>query len=166
MEPLLKVIGIGSPLGDDRLGWEAAQSLRDLDGISVTCLDRPGPALLHALEGEMAVVLLDAMEADLPPGCVRVLRAADLITEGDGVSSHDLGVAGALALGRALGSLPERLWLIGVQGRSQGGLSDRERAAAFTAVRRMVQRLLPGQATGAPPEQEAPGQRRGATDEP
>lgn len=157
MDPILKVIGIGSPLGDDRLGWEAAQSLRDLDGISVTCLDRPGPALIHALEGETAVVLLDAMEADLPPGCVRVLRAADLIPEGDAVSSHDLGVASALALGRALGTLPERLWLMGVQGRSQGGLSDRERAAAFTAVRRQVQRLRQDQTNGSSPGTEAAG---------
>ncbi|MBK1692754.1 hydrogenase maturation protease [Ectothiorhodospira mobilis] len=151
MEPLLKVIGIGSPQGEDRLGWEAARSLEGLDRVSVVCLDRPGPSLLHALEGETAVVLLDAMETDLPPGCVRLLRAADLITGGDGLSSHELGVAGTLALGRALGSLPGRLWLIGIQGRGQGGLSERERAAAFTAVRRQVQGLLQEQATGAPP---------------
>ncbi|MFP4079277.1 MAG: hydrogenase maturation protease [Ectothiorhodospira sp.] len=149
MEPLLKVIGIGSPQGEDRLGWEAARSLEGLEGVTIVCLDRPGPSLLHALEGETAVVLLDAMEAGLPPGCVRVLRAGDLLTGGDAVSSHDLGVAGALALGRALGSLPERLWLIGIQGRPHGGLGERERAAALTAVRRQVQALRGWRATGA-----------------
>ena len=113
-----RIIGVGSPVTGDDLGWRAIEALRDagLDRYAeLLVLDRPGPALLEYLQPDGAVILIDAMEAGLPPGSLRELALEDLIGKAQAPSSHDLGVAETLALARALGSLPQCLYLLGLQ---------------------------------------------------
>ena len=61
----LKIIGVGSPFGDDRLGWIAAERLRALpaylsekDSIDISILDRPGAALISHWQDADAVILI------------------------------------------------------------------------------------------------------------
>ncbi len=77
--------------------------------VAVIRLDRPGPALLDHLRGRRHVVLIDA--ARLPPGSPPIVELPwrDLARHAAPHSSHALGVAETLALGEALGLLPERL---------------------------------------------------------
>ncbi|MEQ6342016.1 MAG: hydrogenase maturation protease [Gammaproteobacteria bacterium] len=119
----IRIIGIGSPFGDDRLGWEAAEAVRrsGLLGhfpqglVSVQCCDRPASGLLMLMEGASHVILIDAMRSGAVPGTVRRLQDEEIEMEAALLSSHGFGVAESLALGRTLGMLPARLVLYGVE---------------------------------------------------
>ena len=113
-----KIIGIGSPVAGDDLGWLAIDWLRDVGfdrHAELLTLDRPGPALLDHLQPDAQVILIDAMDAGLPAGTLRELVLDDLLTQARPPSSHDLGLAEALALAKALGALPMQMHLIGIQ---------------------------------------------------
>lgn len=130
----VRVIGIGSPFGADRIGWQVADALerrleehgglehRDID-VHVGVADRPGVELLRLMQGAQRVILVDAvLDCDetrtgrdgtigRPP---RWLQRDELQVLSLGRSSHDLGVSEALALGEALGQLPEQLSILGI----------------------------------------------------
>lgn len=116
---MIRVIGLGSPWGDDQAGWQAARALRGLFDeqlVEVSILDRPGPALLEHWRKEDSVLLLDAVRGVGEAGSLYWL-------EGDGVarladaalSSHSLGVAECVALARSLDAMPEYLCLLGLE---------------------------------------------------
>ncbi|WP_097462000.1 hydrogenase maturation protease [Mangrovitalea sediminis] len=114
----IRVIGVGSPSGDDQVGWHVVRSLAHQplpSTVTLLELDRPGASLLRYLEGMDAVVLVDALRAGFEAGSVLSLTREDLLTESRIWSSHQLGVAEALALGEALDLLPTRLALIGIE---------------------------------------------------
>ncbi len=119
----VSIIGIGSPMGLDRIGWEAAQALqaRGLQQlfpgarIRVTRCDRPGSRLVTLLEESSSAILIDALQGGTTPGEVHRFTAQDLAAYPGVVSSHDVGVAQALALGAALGQLPPRLVIYGIE---------------------------------------------------
>jgi hydrogenase maturation protease len=79
--------------------------------VKVLRLDRPGPALLDAIAGRAEAILVDAAVTDCSPGTVHRVDAEDILTAPSVASSHGLGLAHALKLGRALGILPPRLTL-------------------------------------------------------
>ena len=58
------------------------------------------------------------MRADAAAGTVVVVDAlaGPVPTHGRAASSHAAGLGDAVALGRALGRLPESLWIVGVVG--------------------------------------------------
>lgn len=138
------ILGIGSPAPDDRIGWEAADFLRRRyrydEDIEVELCDRPGIGLLAYFRRASRVIIVDAMHAGLAPGDVRLLLPEQL--EGAGAfSSHDAGVAEALALADALGELPDRLVIIGIE--AGGDLSD-----SIPRVHEAVQAQLEADAPG------------------
>jgi hydrogenase maturation protease len=111
------LVGLGSPFGDDRVGWVVARAVEDgvLGGadahqVQVICLGHPGPALLDAIAGQDEAILVDAVvTAGPPPGTVHRLTGKDLMAAPEPASSHGLGLGHALQLGRALAILPPRL---------------------------------------------------------
>jgi len=113
----LRVIGVGSPFGADRIGWELVTALREEGQLEAEFVesDRPGAGLLAAMLGAEWVVLVDAMRAGLPVGTVCPLEPEQVEGESGLLSSHGFGVAHALDLGQALGMLPPRVTVIGVE---------------------------------------------------
>lgn len=116
------VLGVGSPFGADQLGWRAVDVLEhslpvQLPGITFEWqrLDRPGPALLNAMDGADAVLVIDAVMG-LPDGTPIRPLALDEPLAGDGISAHGFGVADALRLGEVLGMPP--VGLIGIRAES------------------------------------------------
>ncbi len=117
------VIGIGNELrGDDGVGlWVARRiAATSWPGVTAIALEASDPSvLLQAWAGAERVYIVDAITAPLPPGSIvrldlsRHPEAGALPT----VSSHGLGLAEAIALGRALGGMPHRITLYGVVGR-------------------------------------------------
>lgn len=110
----MTVVGLGSPFGDDQVGWRVADALErgpDRACVWVLRLDRPGPALLDAIAGRAEAILVDAAATGSSPGTVHRLDTEDILTAPPVASSHGLGLAHALRLGRALGILPPRLTL-------------------------------------------------------
>ena len=115
------LVGIGSPFNDDTLGWDLLDALREEVAALPGCewvlekADRPGPSLLERMKDYDRAILLDALDAGLPPGTIRVLHKEDLATIKRPASSHAMGVGEVLALGESLQMLPSGLHLLGVQ---------------------------------------------------
>lgn len=132
------ILGIGSPEPDDSIGWQAAEYLRRAGSlpseVRVQVCDRPGVTLLAHFRRAPQVILIDAMKAGLAPGSVRAVPAEELVAA-ESLSSHDVGVAEAVALAAALGELPQRLSIIGIEA---GG----DPAISIARVAEEVQRQL------------------------
>ena len=123
----IRVIGVGSEQADDSAGLAVAERLRRGPlpaGVDVVECPRPGLDLLDELSGADAVVVVDAMQSGRPAGTVRRIPIESLRSQ-RGYSSHDLGVAEALELATALGRIPRRIEIVGIEGgiAGDGGLS-------------------------------------------
>ena len=106
---LIRIIGIGSPFGDDAAGLETARMLAEAppSNCEVIAADRPGTALLDLLEGAHAAILIDAVCSGAPPGTIHEFTFDELDRCAVRfVSSHDLGVAAAIQLAQKLGRAP------------------------------------------------------------
>lgn len=143
------VLGVGSPWGDDVIGWRVADALAaELSARSgalvpfrIEKVDRPGTRLLQAFEGSTAAVLIDASHSGQPPGTVRVLTAEQCAQSQASWSSHGVGVAEALELGAVLGLLPRSLWVVVVEGR-RFGPGDVPSAPVLAAVPEAVRAVI------------------------
>ncbi|MEV4377349.1 hydrogenase maturation protease [Streptosporangium sp. NPDC049644] len=127
------VIGIGNELrGDDAAGLEVARLLRGVLPPEIPVVENGGdPAeLIEAWTGAGLAIVIDTVLSGAPPGTVRrstVLGPAASSRDthrtppalGHG-SSHALGVADAVALGRTLRRLPRELALYTVEGADFG----------------------------------------------
>ncbi len=117
------VIGAGNPeRGDDAAGREAARRLRKIGLQGAQIAETPGEAtaLLALMEKASAVFLIDACVSGAPVGTVRrVDLAQSALPEAQyGVSSHGFGLAEAIGLASALGTLPRRCVLYAIEGGS------------------------------------------------
>ncbi|MEJ2480957.1 MAG: hydrogenase maturation protease [Acidihalobacter sp.] len=105
----LSVLGIGSPFGADRIGWEVVEALgarhpqsRYARGeLRIGSCDRPGVGLLEQLRDCEEVWIVDALEGGRA-GRLRWLVPEELAQTRERFSTHGAGVAEALALGAAL----------------------------------------------------------------
>ena len=106
------VAGLGSPHGDDVLGWRVAGAVAARLGTEAVLAD--GAArLLPALAAARRALVVDAA-AGLPPGAVRELPP-EALRRGARLSSHGLALAEALAAARAAGGAREvRIFGVGV----------------------------------------------------
>jgi hydrogenase maturation protease len=116
------VIGVGNEWrSDDAAGLVVARRLAELaPGLRVA--ERAGEPvdLIDAFADQDEVILIDAVESGAPPGTIHRVDAGrrELPAELFRGSTHALGVAEAIELGRVLGRLPRRLLLFGIEGRS------------------------------------------------
>jgi hydrogenase maturation protease len=113
------IVGLGSPFGDDRIGWCVADALaRQLPAAAarIVKLDRPATGLLDEIAGRRRALLVDAAVDGASPGTLHSLPLEALSAADTAASSHALGVAEALALGWSLGVLPTelRLYLVSI----------------------------------------------------
>jgi hydrogenase maturation protease len=147
-----RILGIGSPFGDDRAGWEACALLRARRRVGalaseteIRTLDRPGLLLVELLAGAESVILIDAVRSGAAIGAIHRLdgdrpgRARPLL------SSHAGGVMEAVDLARALGELPLRLQIFGIEAdaaNSRDVLSPGVSAALPELVRQIEDRIM------------------------
>jgi hydrogenase maturation protease len=123
-----RVIGIGNPdRGDDAAGRLVA---------------REATGLLERLEGTEVAVIVDAAVSGAPPGTIRRFdaHAAPLPQTVSDLSTHGFGVAGAVELARALGSLPGRCVVYAIEGRTfeRGATPSPEVGAAVREVAALI----------------------------
>jgi len=145
------VLGLGNVLlGDDALGpyavATAAAELEVGNGVELIDLGTPGLDLLPYLSGASAVVVVDTVRADGPPGEVRLYRTGELLTAPTGprVGPHDPGLHEALMCARLDGSGPDEVILVGVipERTTTGiGLSAAVRAAVPAVVAAVASEL-------------------------
>jgi hydrogenase maturation protease len=104
----LVVIGVGNPLrADDAAGVMAVRRLRVREGVEIREQSGEATALLEALRGRSAALVVDAAAGGEPGRLHRIDAAVRPLPQGlFGVSSHGFGVAEGIELARALGALP------------------------------------------------------------
>jgi hydrogenase maturation protease len=116
------VIGVGNDLcGDDRVGLEVAQRLAERPRPSaVTVIAHRGDvvSMIELWRDSRAVIIVDAMRSGARPGAILRLDAssAPIAWPRQARSSHAIGPAAAIELSRALGTLPARVIVYGIEG--------------------------------------------------
>lgn len=118
----LLVLGVGSPFGDDQLGWCAAQLLQkraELQPFStrlkIDWSDRPGLRLLELMKEADTVFLIDAIKTGAPIGTIHRFVNKEIHGLSSELSSHSFGVLETLQLGFSLNSLPPKVLLYGLE---------------------------------------------------
>lgn len=135
----VRIVGLGSPHGDDRAGWAALAVLAERrlpTRIELRRCATPATDLWPALAGARRVVLVDAV-ADDEPG--RILRGghAELAASRAAWSSHGVALDTMLELARTFGTLPPELMWVGVTidpARAEGEAISASVAAALPAL--------------------------------
>ena len=143
------VIGLGNEYRrDDAVGLVVARRLREAAPESVLVLEETGEgaSLLESWQDADTVILIDAVQSGAAPGTVHRLdaRAQPIAKKFFRFSTHAFGLAEAVELARALGRLPPRLTVYGVEGKSFEagvGLSPEVEAAAQVVVDRVLGEL-------------------------
>lgn len=136
----VRLIALGSRTAcDDEAGLIAAEQLEA--AAEVLLAGRPGPGLVDLLDADRSTVIVDAIQAGLPPGevvSIPIRELPEAAVAGHPLTSHGLGPAEALRLARALGRPLPRGTFIGIQGahhRPGQGLSPQVRRALPLLVR-------------------------------
>lgn len=146
MKPL-RVLGLGSPCGDDQLGWRVIAELERSsliadrrDTVELLALDRTHATLLEHLAAAELVILVDGVAGVTTPGTILEYQDVDALDAAGSLASQGWGLAASLQLAAALGQLPARWHLLGVSIDAHHGgalLSD----AVFAAVPLVAARI-------------------------
>ena len=150
-KPRNLIIGIGNLYRrDDGVGIVVARRLaaERFDRTRVIEHSGEGAALMAAWQGAEHVIVVDAVQSGAPPGTIHRLeaRAQPMPTRFFHYSTHAFSLAEAIELARALGQLPRRLIVYGVEGTdftAGEGLSPEVAAAVDEVVHRLRAGLQP-----------------------
>lgn len=120
---MIKILGIGSPFGDDQVGWKIAEELMYGDVlpcfipqyVQIEIHDRPGVRLLDIMNGAETVFIIDAVVSGNTIGQLYRLQDDEIQTLSQILSTHDIGIAETLRLGRSLNQLPNTIIFYGVE---------------------------------------------------
>jgi hydrogenase maturation protease len=118
--PSILVVGVGSPHGDDQLGWLVAKELADrrLNHCQVRIAATP-LHLLDWIEECNLLYIVDACHGGGPAGrTYRWSWPCPEIQLGRWSGTHDFNLSGALALAEQLGRLPQQVVVWAVEGRN------------------------------------------------
>jgi hydrogenase maturation protease len=142
----VRVVGVGSPAGDDAVGWAVIDRLRRAgphEGVEFHRV-QGGERLLDLLDGRGTLVLIDAVRSGGTAGTMYQLAWSDgrLGTSFPG-TTHGYGAAAALELAAMLGLLPP-CFVLGIEIADAGqgaGLSAAVAAAVPEVVRQVTEGL-------------------------
>ena len=112
------LVGLGSPHGDDRLGWHIAELVEshDLSGLTIRRATSPS-ALIDWLEGVERLAICDACQGSGRAGTAHCWQWPDeALAPVRFRGSHDMGLAAVLGLADALGLLPARVTIWTIEG--------------------------------------------------
>jgi hydrogenase maturation protease len=135
----VNIIGIGSPFGNDQMGWEVVKQIHLELGkqesvnnrVAAFVLDRPGTALLEHFKGVDKVILIDALTGTQEAGLIIKIEPDDIANDNSNISSHDIGVRDALMLASKLDLDPEIIIFGLALGNETKDIIDREQITLF-----------------------------------
>jgi hydrogenase maturation protease len=149
--PDVAVLGLGNVLvGDDAFGPYVVRTLAARyaapDGVLFADLGTPGLDLTPHIAGVRALIVVDTVKADVPPGTIRCYRMHDLVARGPSprTNPHQPTLADALLLLELQELAPGEVLLIGaVPLRYDTGapLSEPLREAAEQAITLVLEEL-------------------------
>ena len=118
------VFGVGSPFGDDTLGWQAIDLLQedfaDRPGVELIKLAHPHDACSHSFAPDTLLIFADATDSGAAPGTVQQFTPDQLEAVASSHSSHGLGLKAAIDLLVALGHPPQAMKIFGIEMDSNG----------------------------------------------
>jgi len=131
MKPI-KILGIGSPFGEDQIGWKVIESLKTKINpkdkiykmVSINSFDRPGIRLLELIQDAEIVYIVDAMKSGGKLGDIYRYENKAIFKLQKKISTHSIGVIDALMLGNELGSLPKTIILYGIEIKNSKFVTD------------------------------------------
>jgi hydrogenase maturation protease len=149
------VIGIGNLLRrDDAIGLATIGLMRARlpPGVRLVECDGEARSLLAEVQSAHRVWLIDAARSGAPPGTIHRIdcAASDAIVPRGDVSSHGFGVAEAIALARALGTLPPHCVVYAIEA-ADFTYGATPSPAVTKAAREVAERILAELATPPPP---------------
>jgi len=144
--PRIKIIGVGSHHGNDKLGFETLQLLKDdkqlanYTNVNYVSITSPGTQLMDALKETDYAIIIDAIAAHDEPGKLIKLEASQITAFKPALSSHGLGVIEAIKLGLALKQIPHNIVLIGLNtdGNSDWTYTETQLQRLVNAVRQLI----------------------------
>lgn len=165
-QPSTLILGLGNPiLGDDGVGWRAAQAFRTRweaglrsgfpssaspdqfqPSLEVDFLSLGGLSLMERMIGYRRVILIDAaLTHQHPTGAVSCFPLEQLppIAQGHLASSHDTTLQNALAVGRSLGAdLPDEIWVVAIEAQNMYEFSEELSPAVAAAIPTAVEAVF------------------------
>jgi hydrogenase maturation protease len=147
--PRVRIIGLGTPFGDDRAAWEVVVHLHAAlpSGAHASATSDPLTVAETPSATELLIVI-DACRGAGPPGSVhRFVWPDPRFTAHGEVSSHGVGLTAALELAAVLGRLPPRVIVFAIEGESAApgaGLSWAVEAALPEVIARVRAELADG----------------------
>lgn len=119
---MILIIGIGNDFRrDDRAGLAVARGLRllKLPKAEIAEASGEGTQLMDLWEGRDSVLMVDATFSGNRPGNIQRFVANDqaLPTRSFRYSTHAFSLGEAIEMARALGRLPKRLTVYGIEGK-------------------------------------------------
>ncbi len=111
------LVGLGSPHGDDQVGWRLVQLVCQHPSLAVQARALSDPVdLLEQLQGIQRLVIVDACKSGEKPGVITRWNGLDVRLASEKLaSSHRIGLKDTLLLAQALGRLPEYVVVYGVE---------------------------------------------------
>ena len=114
------VIGVGNRMrGDDAAGVAVAEQLRPrvAAGVEIVSCNEEPSRLMEAWEGAESVLLFDTVTSGAPPGTLHRFDAGEEAVPARTFrsSTHAIGIADTIELARALGRLPRRVRVYGIE---------------------------------------------------
>jgi hydrogenase maturation protease len=153
------VLGLGNPLlTDDAAGLAVAGELarllvgRPIAGVEVATSTRGGFELIDLLTGFDRAVIVDALITTAPcPGRVHRLGPGQVAGSARLIGSHDIGLAGALDLARALGvTMPASVIVLGIEAADVTTFAETPTPAVAAAIGRLARELHDSLLAGGP----------------
>ena len=136
------VIGVSNTFrGDDGVGLAVVDALRGRvpTGVEVVPCELEPSRLIEAWSGATTAVVVDAVASGAEPGTLTRFDASEVAVPARAFrsSTHAFGIGEAIELARALGRLPQRIVVYGVEGAvfdAGEGLTPRVEAAIEPAA--------------------------------
>ncbi len=135
------IVGLGSPYGDDQIGWIACEQLKieigNLPTVEFVVCDRSAIEWVSKISHAKQILFIDAMRSGEKPGTVRKI---DLGTDQwntcpTKLSSHGISIKDAIDVALSLGELPEFISVWGV---------EMEQCNYESGLSQSVEKALPG----------------------
>ena len=140
------VIGVGNDFrGDDAAGREVARRVHERvpNELEVVVCELEPTRLIDAWDGAEAVFVVDAVASGADPGTVHRFDATtEAVPSREFRSStHALGICETIELARAIGKLPPRIVVFGIEGEAFGSGAELS-GAAQDGIERAVELVL------------------------
>lgn len=144
------IVGVGNVFrGDDSVGILIARFLRRYcfaDNVKIIGLDLSFDELIEIWGNFEVVILIDAIDLDEKPGTIyRFEPTSEALTaEVRFFSTHTLGLAEYIEIGKAIKALPMKLIIYGIVGENFGigaPISDEVKSSCRKVIQKIVEEL-------------------------